>query len=175
MSITIISKGWSATDKEFSCNNPKVGGKKELSKKKKKKCLNALKKLLKGSCTPKCKFGMLIKAYSLIKLILSIILISTFIQVYDSVPNFYHNSGVFKLQFVIIICITKAKVVTTDGITAMNDTKTKFMTLNMTEEASSLVSCSGNQLEKVTDFVYLGAWIATTEREKPRLGQLATS
>ena len=37
------------------------------------------------------------------------------------------------------------------------------MTLNMTEEASSLDSCSGNQLEKVTDFVYLGAWIATTE------------
>ena len=35
---------------------------------------------------------------------------------------------------------------------AMNDTKTKFMTLNMTEEASSLDSCSGNQLEKVTDF-----------------------
>ena len=49
---------------------------------------------------------------------------------------------------------------------AMNDTKTKFMTLNMTEEASSLVSwSSGNQLEKVTDFVYLGAWIATTERD----------
>ena len=40
---------------------------------------------------------------------------------------------------------------------AMNDTKTKFMTLNMTEEASSLDSRSGNQLEKVTDFVYLGA------------------
>ena len=48
---------------------------------------------------------------------------------------------------------------------AMNDTKTKFMTLNMTEEASSLDSSSGNQLEKVTDFVYLGAWIATTERD----------
>ena len=36
---------------------------------------------------------------------------------------------------------------------AMNDTKTKFMSLNTTEEASSLDSCSGNQLEKVTDFV----------------------
>ena len=47
----------------------------------------------------------------------------------------------------------------------MNDTNTKFMTLNMTEEASSLDNCSGNQLEKVTDFVYLGAWIATTERD----------
>ena len=65
---------------------------------------------------------------------------------------------------------------------AMNDTNTKFMTLNMTEEASSLDNCSGNQLEKVTDFVYnLGAWIATTERDlwvrkaNIRLGQLATS
>ena len=48
---------------------------------------------------------------------------------------------------------------------AINDTKTKFITLNMTEEASSLVSCSGNQLEEVIDFVYLGAWIATTERD----------
>ena len=50
---------------------------------------------------------------------------------------------------------------------AKNDTKTKFMTLNMTEEANSFVICSGsgNQLEKVADFVYLGAWIATTERD----------
>ena len=36
---------------------------------------------------------------------------------------------------------------------AMNDTNTKFMTLNMTEDASSLDSCSRNQLEKVTDFI----------------------
>ena len=48
---------------------------------------------------------------------------------------------------------------------AMNDTKTKFITLNMTEEESCLDSRSGNQLEKVTDFVYLGAWIVTTERD----------
>ena len=64
---------------------------------------------------------------------------------------------------------------------AMNDTKTQFMTLNMTEEASSLNSCSGNQLENVTDFVYLGAWIVTTERAlrirkaEIKLGQPATS
>ena len=46
----------------------------------------------------------------------------------------------------------------------MNETKTmncKFVTLNMTEEASSLDSCSRNQLETVTDFIYLGALIAT--------------
>ena len=40
------------------------------------------------------------------------------------------------------------------------------MTLNKPDEESSLVSSTGiNQLEKVNDFVYLGAWIATTERE----------
>ena len=47
----------------------------------------------------------------------------------------------------------------------MNDSKTKFMTLNTPEEESHLVSSSGKPLEKVTDFVYLGAWIATTERD----------
>ena len=39
------------------------------------------------------------------------------------------------------------------------------MTLNIPEEESSLVGSTGNQLEKVNDFVYLGAWIATTERD----------
>ena len=47
----------------------------------------------------------------------------------------------------------------------MNCSKTKFMTLNIPEEESSLVGSTGNQLEKVDDFVYLGAWIATTERD----------
>ena len=47
----------------------------------------------------------------------------------------------------------------------MNCSKTKFMTLNIPEEESSLVGSTGNQLEKVNDFVYLGAWIATTERD----------
>ncbi|KAL5246694.1 hypothetical protein ACHWQZ_G018795 [Mnemiopsis leidyi] len=49
------------------------------------------------------------------------------------------------------------------------------MTLNKPDEESSLVSSTGiNQLEKVNDFVYLGAWIATTERElKERRMRLA--
>ena len=44
----------------------------------------------------------------------------------------------------------------------MNCTKTKFMTLNIPEEASS---SAGNQQEKVHDFVYREGWIATTERD----------
>ena len=39
------------------------------------------------------------------------------------------------------------------------------MTLNIPEEESSLVGSTGNQLEKVKNFVYLGALIATTERD----------
>ena len=46
----------------------------------------------------------------------------------------------------------------------MNCSKTEFMTLNIPEEESSLVASLGNQLEKVNDCVYLGAWIATTKR-----------
>ena len=38
------------------------------------------------------------------------------------------------------------------------------MTLNIPDEENSLVGSTGNQLEKVNDFVYLGAWIATTYR-----------
>ena len=38
------------------------------------------------------------------------------------------------------------------------------MTVNTPEDESNLVDCSGNQLEKVSNFVYLGAWIAKKER-----------
>ena len=48
---------------------------------------------------------------------------------------------------------------------AMNDSKTKFVTLNTPEETCSLTSNTGNQLEHVPDFIYLGSWIATTERD----------
>ena len=47
----------------------------------------------------------------------------------------------------------------------MNCPKTKFMTLNIPEEESSLVGSAGNQLEKVDDFVYLEAWIVSIERD----------
>ena len=45
----------------------------------------------------------------------------------------------------------------------MNCTKTKFMTLNIREEASS--SAGNQQDQKVHDFVYREGWIATTERD----------
>ena len=48
---------------------------------------------------------------------------------------------------------------------AMNDSKTKFMSFNTPEEECSLTSSTGNQLEHVQDFIYLGSWIATTERD----------
>ena len=48
----------------------------------------------------------------------------------------------------------------------MNDSKTKFMTINEDDEVSNnLTSSNGSELEKVSDFVYLGSWIATTERD----------
>ena len=53
----------------------------------------------------------------------------------------------------------------------MNETKTKFMTLNMTGKANSLVICSSNQLEKVADFVYLGAWILDSNNREGPEGQ----
>ena len=54
----------------------------------------------------------------------------------------------------------------------MNCYKTKFMALNIPEEENRLVGSTGNQLEKVDDIVYLGAWIATTERETFASGML---
>ena len=48
---------------------------------------------------------------------------------------------------------------------AMNDSKTKFMTFNTPEEECVLASTTGNQLEHVTDFIYLGSWVATTEKD----------
>ena len=46
----------------------------------------------------------------------------------------------------------------------MNTSKTKFMTVNE-DESSSLTSSSGSELEHVTDFVYLGSWVAASERD----------
>ena len=46
----------------------------------------------------------------------------------------------------------------------VNTAKTKFMTVNE-EESSSLTSSSGSELEHVTDFVYLGSWVAASERD----------
>ena len=60
----------------------------------------------------------------------------------------------------------------------MNCSKTKYMTLNIAEAENSLVGSAGNQLEKVNDFVYLGAWIATADSDfkvRKAKGRLAIS
>ena len=40
---------------------------------------------------------------------------------------------------------------------AMNYSKTKFMAVNTPEEVTSMKSSSGNEPERVSDFIYLGA------------------
>jgi len=47
----------------------------------------------------------------------------------------------------------------------LNDDKTKFMAINIPCENGALTTSSGKDLEKVKDFKYLGAWIATTEHD----------
>ena len=48
----------------------------------------------------------------------------------------------------------------------MNDSKTKFISLNTPEEECTFTSSNGNTLsEHVQDFVYMGSWTATTERD----------
>ena len=47
----------------------------------------------------------------------------------------------------------------------MNDEKTKFMTVNNIPLVEcSLASSSGDQLEHVADFKYVGCWIAISEK-----------
>ena len=47
-----------------------------------------------------------------------------------------------------------------------NDTKTKFMTVNIPEDESQDIKTSnGQSLEQVEDFVYLGAWINGSEHD----------
>ena len=48
----------------------------------------------------------------------------------------------------------------------INEGKTKVMTLNNMEDRSSdLQSRSGEAIEKVDDFIYLGSFIESTDRE----------
>ena len=47
----------------------------------------------------------------------------------------------------------------------INEGKTKVMTLNMEDRSSDLQSRSGEAIEKVDDFIYLGSWIESTDRE----------
>ena len=47
----------------------------------------------------------------------------------------------------------------------INVGKTKVMTLNMEDQAGDLQSRTGEAIENVEDFVYLGSWIDGTERD----------
>ena len=47
----------------------------------------------------------------------------------------------------------------------INVGKTKVMTLNMGDQAGDLPSRSGETIDNVEDFVYLGSWISGTERD----------
>ena len=47
----------------------------------------------------------------------------------------------------------------------INEGKTKVMTLNMEERSNDLQSRSGEAIGKVDDFIYLGSWIESTDRE----------
>jgi hypothetical protein len=47
----------------------------------------------------------------------------------------------------------------------MNDSRTNFMTFNTPEEERFPASATGNQLEHVSDFIYLGSWVATTKKD----------
>ena len=47
----------------------------------------------------------------------------------------------------------------------MNESKTKHMSINLAseEQQATLTSSSGNTIEKVDDFTYLGSWIVSSE------------
>ena len=49
----------------------------------------------------------------------------------------------------------------------MNESKTKYMSMNISskDEETPLMSLSGIAIDKVDDFVYLGSWVANTERD----------
>ena len=47
----------------------------------------------------------------------------------------------------------------------INECKTKVMTLNMEDRSSDLQSRIGEATENVNDFIYLGSWIESTDRE----------
>lgn len=47
----------------------------------------------------------------------------------------------------------------------MNNPKTKYMTVNVPQEELILTDSSGDEVENVPDFKYLGSWIASTEHD----------
>ena len=61
---------------------------------------------------------------------------------------------------------TLEEVAKTVGL-SMNEAKRKYLAVNLTseEEDQVLTGVSGEAIEKVNDFVYLGSWIADTEHD----------
>ena len=47
----------------------------------------------------------------------------------------------------------------------MNEGKTKYLCVNIPEEHEDIVSSSGNIIDEVKDFVYLGAWVGSSEHD----------
>ena len=49
----------------------------------------------------------------------------------------------------------------------MNESKTKYLTVNLPEEylTKNLTGASEEPIENVNDFIYLGFWIASSERD----------
>ena len=47
----------------------------------------------------------------------------------------------------------------------MNEKKTEYMCYNQSDQAPPLRSQTGKDLKRVKDFIYLGSWINTTERD----------
>ncbi|KAL5260700.1 hypothetical protein ACHWQZ_G010752 [Mnemiopsis leidyi] len=46
----------------------------------------------------------------------------------------------------------------------MNTSKTKFMTVNG-EESDKLTNSTGSEIEQVSDFIYLGSWVAASDKD----------
>ena len=49
----------------------------------------------------------------------------------------------------------------------MNESNTKYMSINLAceEQHAALTSSSGNTIEKVEDFVYLGSWVGSSDHD----------
>ncbi len=47
----------------------------------------------------------------------------------------------------------------------MNEKKTEYMSFSQTQAGGTLTSKTGKDLKKVDDFLYLGSWVNTTERD----------
>ena len=49
----------------------------------------------------------------------------------------------------------------------MNESKIKYISINLAseEQHATLTSSSGNTIEKIEDFVYLGSWVGSSDHD----------